>query len=190
MDYAQTLEELNITLNDTDSVTFTPEQKERALQKAWNDSYVVETVYDSTTIFATNTWNYPIPTTLTTVKDIFMPRSSLDAPETISSEAYDVSGGNIRLNAYGRRIFTNGDTLTIKGNKKLDYESDTLDTPALQEYVIALAGYNTLTLLTFQKANLFLKNDTTMGELITLRRELANEVKEYRSRLEKSYESA
>jgi hypothetical protein len=190
MDYQDTLDELNTTLNDNDNVTFTPEQKARALKKAWNDSFVVETVYDTTTTWANATWSYAVPIAMTTVKDILMPRSTLDAPEGVTSDAYEVSGGSIHFNPMAQRIFTVGDRLTIKGNKKLSWENDTLDTPALQEYVIALAGYNTLTLLSFQKANLFIKNDTSMSELIALRRELFNEVREYRSRLEKSYESA
>lgn len=190
MDYQDTLDELNTTLNDTENVTFTPEQKARALKKAWNDSFVVQPVFDSTTTFASSTWDYPVPTTLTTVTDVLMPRSTLEAPEYIDADFFEVSDGSVRFTPASSRFLNVGDTLTFKGNKKLSWATDTLDTPALQEYVIALAGYNTLTLLSYQKANLFLKNDTTLSELIALRRELFNEVKEYRSRLQKSFESA
>lgn len=48
MDYSDTYDELNITLGDNDDVTFTPEEKARALKKAWNDPYVVKVVWDST----------------------------------------------------------------------------------------------------------------------------------------------
>ena len=52
MDFNTTLEELNITLGDTDNVTFTQEEKIRALRKAWNDPYVVDVVYDSSLVFS------------------------------------------------------------------------------------------------------------------------------------------
>lgn len=51
MTFNETKEELDITLGDSEDVTFTPEEKTRALTKAWNDPYVVKTVWDTTTTF-------------------------------------------------------------------------------------------------------------------------------------------
>lgn len=189
MDYNETLDELNATLDDTEDVTFTPEQKQRALTKAWNDSHVVKTVWDTTLTFDQNTYQYTVPTALTTVKDIYISTSNttMDFPEPIDSDMWEVIDGNIQF--VGANIIPQGWTLYCKGNKKITVD-DTLDTTNLQEYVIALAGYNCLTALSYKKVNLFLKNDTTLSELIGLRRELGAEVKELRAKLQKDYEMA
>ena len=190
MDFDNTLEQLNITLGDTDNVTFTPEEKQRALKKAWNDQYVVATLWDNSLSFSRSNFQYTIPTSLTTVKDIYTNISGSTNPEPIPNDMWEVVDGKIQFNTDARYTIPEGQVLSIKGNYKIDPNFDTLDNVNLQEYVSALAGYNTLTLLTFKKANLFLKNDTTMSELIALRRELSNEVREFRLRLQKEYESA
>lgn len=192
MDYAESLQELNITLGDTGNITFTPEEKERALTKAWNDSYVIQTVYDDSSSFSAGTYNYNVPTGMTSVTDIFISpsNSTSDAPTSIDSDIYSVSEGSIRFRN-GANIYTSsGYGFTVKGYKKLDPDNDTLDTKSLQEYVIALAAYNTLTALQFKKANLFLKNDVTMAELISMRREYEREVIRLRGMLPRAFESA
>lgn len=193
MDYSETLEQLNITLGDTEDTTFTPEEKARALQKAWNDSYVVNQVVDSTLTFTKGTVSQAIPATLTTVTGISLsPSNSLtsDFPELIGTDNYDIVDGNIRWKNRANSIIPDTYTLYLIGNKKLDWNTDTLDTVNLQEYVLALAGYNTLSLLGYKKANLFLKNDLSMAELISLRRELKQEAMEYRAKLQRSFEGA
>lgn len=190
MDYDDTYSELNIRIGDTADVTFTPEEKASALHKAWNDSFVVKTVWDSTTVWAASTWSYPVPSTMDSVKDIYRAYSSSDSPLPISSDLYEIVDGNIRFRQNAERIFNAGDTVYIKGNKKLDYATDSLTTTNLQEYVLASAGFNTLSLLGYKKANLFLKNDTSMSELVTLRRELDTERKELRGKLLREWEGA
>lgn len=191
MDYDTTLEKLNITLGDTENVTFTPEEKQRALTRAWNDSYVVKVVWDSTLTFDSSVYQYAIPTSMDTVKGIYISasNSSSDNPDPINAGLWSVIDGNIHFNALAGRTIPTGYTLYIKGGKKLDPDTDTLDTAGLQEYVIALAGYNTLMLLGYKKANLFLKNDTSMGELITLKRDLRDDVREARAKLQRSFEA-
>jgi len=192
MNFADTLEQMNIELGDTNNVTFSVEEKTRALQKAWNDSSVVKVEWDSSLTFTTDTYQYSKPSGIDTVKDIYLSptNSGVDFPEPISSDLWEVVEDKIQFSPLANRIIPNGNTLYIKGNNKLDYTSDTLGTTNLQEYVIALGGYNTLTLLGFKKANLFLKNDTSMSELIALRREFKQDIKEYRTRLPKEYEGA
>lgn len=193
MDYADTLEQLNITLNDTDNVTFTPEQKARALQKAWNDSYVVEDVYDDSLSFTAGTNSYPLPSGFGAVADVgISPSNSLtsDFVSSIGEGLWETQGSNLVFRNNANSVLSSGYTLYLKGRKKLDWNTDTITTPNLQEYVIALAGVNTLTLLAYQKVNLFLKNDTTLGELVALKRELEQDVIRLRGRLQKSFESA
>jgi hypothetical protein len=192
MDFADTEDELNITLGDSGSVTFTPEEKQRALQKAWKDPYVVKTVWDISLTYDSQTYQYAVPTGVTTVKDIYLSPSNTayDPPEKIASDLWEVVDGYIQFKSLASSIIPQGNTLYIKGNYKYDYATDTITDNNTQEYVIALAGYNTLTLLGFKKANLFLKNDTTMGELVALRRELKQDVVEARGKLAREFEAA
>lgn len=191
MTFDETLDELNITIGDTEDVTFTPEDKIRALTKAWKDGYVVKTVLDSTLTFSVGTYQYAKPTAITTVKDIYISTSNntvTDPPTKIDKSLWEVVDGNIHFREAAYSLIPTGTTLYVKGNYKLTTD-DTLPTSELEEYVIALAGYNTLTVLTFKKANLFLKNDTTLSELIALRRELKQEVMEYRASQVREFES-
>lgn len=191
MTFAQSLSELNIILGDSSNITFTTEEKERALTRAWRDQYVVNTVWDETLSFTTDDATYSLPATLTTLKDIYLSRSntSQDFPEPIDSGLWDVVDGVIRFAPVANRIIPSGHTLYLKGNYKITTD-DTIDNVALEEYVLSLAGVNTLTLLGYKKANLFLKNDLTMGELVQLRRDLQQDVREARLRLQKEYEGA
>ena len=191
MDFNNTLTELNITLGDTDNVTFTPEEKIRALRKAWNDPYVVDVIWDSSLTFTSTVADYTLPDTLTSVKGIYISASNSDAdlPDPIDSSLWQVNGTTLTFSNKTTRVIPNGYTLHIKGNYKLDYAGDSLETVNLQEYVIALAGYNTLMLLGYKKANLFLKNDTSMSELITLKRDLKDDIRELRAKLQRSFEA-
>jgi hypothetical protein len=193
MDYDDTYEQMNITLGDSDDVTFTPEEKARALQRAWKDSYVVKRVQDSTLTFTTGTNSYAVPSTIDNITDISLsPSNSLttDFPETIPSDLWEVIDGYIKFKNQANSIIPSGYTLYLKGNYKYDYTADTLTGDSLQEYVIALGAYNTLTALAYKKVNLFLKNDTTLSELIALKRDLKQEVLELRAKLQRSYEGA
>lgn len=191
MDFSDTLDQLNITLGDSSNVTFAIEEKQRALQKAWNDSHVVDLSWDTSLIFDTQTYRYTVPTTLTTVKDIYISpsNSTSDEPEKIDSRLWEVVDGTIQFKNSANNVIPDGYRLYVKGNKKLDYNTDTITATNLQEYVIALGGYNTLAQLGYKKANLFLKNDTSMGELVTLKRDLKQDVTELKAKLPRSFES-
>lgn len=188
MDFSDLLDQINITLGDTADTTFTTEEKQRALTKAFNDPYVINDVWDTTGSFDVSNYQEPVPTNLTTVRDIGVKVSSTDFPQPISSDFYDIVGTNIHWTQGARYGLTDGTTIYVYGTKKLT-TSDTLSTVALQEYVTALASLETLTLLGFKKANLFLKNDTTMGELIALKRDLQKDVDRMRARFRVNVQS-
>lgn len=191
MTFAQSLDTLDTILGDAGDVTFTPEEKTRAMTRAWNDSYVVQTAWDESLTFTDTDYNYTVPATLKTIKDIYLSRSNDTGnfPEPISSELWEVVDGVLQFSPPANSVIPTGYTLYLKGNYKVTV-SDTIDDAGLEEYVLSLAGVNTLTLLGFKKANLFLKNDTSMGELIALKRELQQDVREGRLRLQKDYEGA
>ena len=189
MDYNDFYAELNIQLGDSADTTFTPEEKQRALDKAFKDSYVVEPVLDTTTVWAASTFSYPIPTTLTTITDVYYNYTADNSSSPINSNLYEVYGGNIVFRPLASNIFVSGSAVYLKGNYKYT-KNDTIPNGPLQEYILATAGFNTLSLLGYKKANLFLKNDTTMSEVIALRREFDAERKELRAKLQRAWESA
>ena len=193
MNYTESLAEVNLTLNDSDDTTFTPEQKARAVKKAWNDSYVVSDVTDNSLVFVTGTRSYAKPSGFTTVTGIGISASNNLAADFVSpvgTDLWTVQGSNIVFKNNANSVIPTGYVLYITGRKKLDWNTDTLDTTSLQEYVIALGSLNSLTLLSYTKVNLFLKNDTSLGEIIALKRELEQDVTRLRAKLASDFETA
>jgi hypothetical protein len=191
LSFSDGLTELDTILADSSNTTFSTAEKSRALTKAWNDPYVINIVWDTSLTYTQGTYQKTLPATLTTLKDIYLSPtgSTQPMPEPISNDLWEVVNGIIQFNQRTDNTIPNGYTLYLKGNYKLTV-NDPITPVNLQEYVMSLAGANTLTLLAHKKANLFVKNDVTMGELIGLRRELMSDVKERRARLIKEYESA
>lgn len=191
MNFDDTLDEMNITLGDSNNVTFTPEEKLRALQKAWKDPYVSNEVWDTTLSFDMNTYQYAKPATLDTITGIYIrPTGGTDSePANIGSNLWSVVGSNIQFSSGANNIIPQGFGLFIKGRKRLDYDSDTITDPTVQEYVIALGAYNTIPALMYKKANLFLKNDVTMAELIALKRELSTDISRLRGQLATDFQA-
>jgi hypothetical protein len=191
MDTTAALVTLDTILGDSGDITFSPAEKNRALTKAWNDSYVVTDGWDTSLTYTQGIYQYPLPASMTSLMDIYISPSGATQPfpEPIDGDMWELVSGKIQFNQRADNTIPNGYTLYLKGRYKLQ-TTDTIDDPTMQEYVLALAGFNTLTMLGYKKANLFVKNDTTMAELIGLRRELLAEVNEYRLRLPKQYESA
>lgn len=189
MDQTALLEELNIRLGDTDNFTFTPEEKTKALNEAINDDFVLSPVWDDTLVYSTGTYQYPLPPTITVVQDIYVkPDNSQDDPIKIGGDAWEVIKGALQFKSVLQPVPT-GYTLYLKGNYKYT-TSDTITETNVQEYVLNLAQFNCLKMLGIKKALRFLKNDTSMSEVIAIKRELEQAVRDYRKRMPTSWEAA
>lgn len=190
LSYADAQTTLNVILGDSSDTTFSSSEKQRALTRAWNDSFVVNEVWDDSLTYSTGTYQYTLPATLTTVQDIYLSTtgSSNPFPDPIDNSLWELINGKIQFNWKADNIIPDGYTLYVKGHYKLT-TSDSISDVNMQEYVLALAGVYTLTMLTHKKANLFTKNDVSMAELIGLRRELNNDVVDLRRRLRRQWES-
>lgn len=186
MTYAEVLEQVNIALDDTDNFTFTPEEKQRALDSAFKDKYVTKKVYDSSTTYSQSTLVYALPATITTVNNIEYLYSTY-APEPVGGDGWDVIDGYIHINKGYQYVIPNSSSLGIRGHYKYT-TSDTITESNMEEYVITLARYNTLGLLGNKKVNRFIKNDATMNEIIAMRRELQDDIREMRQEFARSYE--
>lgn len=187
MDFASALTTLNLRLGDTDNFTFTPEEKQQALTEAFNDQYVVVGGWDTSLTFTTGTYQYVLPTGVSSVRDIYIKRdNSQDYPEKIDSSLWEVTGGNIQFKP-GADVIPQGYTLYLSKNNKYT-TADTITETRLKEYILKLAQYNCLSMLGNKRAFRFLKNDTSMGELITMKRDVEQEVQKYRQRMPTRYQ--
>lgn len=182
---------LDTIIGDGASVTFSSSEKQRALTKAWNDAYVVNEVWDTSLTYSTGVYQYTRPATLSSIQDIYisLTGSSSPFPDPIDSSMWEDVNGKIQFNSLADRVIPGSYVLYLKGHYKLTTTDDVVNTN-MQEYVLALAGVYTLKMLTHKKANLFTKNDVTMGELITLKRDLQQDVTDLRRQLRTSWSSA
>lgn len=189
MTYEQLLAKLNIRLGDTDNFAFTTEEKEEALNEAFNDEHVVGTVWDSSLSFTHGTFQYARPSGIDVVTDIYIkPDNSEDEPEKIASDLWEVVGSNIHFKA-GAKVIPEGYTLYVKGRTKYDVD-DTITETRLQEFILNMAQLHCLNMYGTKKALKFIKNDTSMSEIIAFKRELERKVAGYKARVPRSYENA
>lgn len=180
MTFAEALVNLNIDLNDTDNFTFTAEEKTRALEEAWRDSYNTANVWDETTTYSSSTYSYAIPASIKVVKGLYYKDASTSFPSPIDSSAWESIDGYIKISPEYQYAFIDGSTLVFKGTKQVT-TTDNIAEDRI-EYILKLAHLNTLRRLGAQKANRFLKNDTSMAEIIALRTALERDIAQERRR--------
>lgn len=184
MDFTTALDELNIILGDSDDFTFTPEEKTRALTEAWRDRYVALPA-NATNTYSVNSRTYTF-TGLNTIKNIEY--NTADAwGRQLPGSAYTLENGVVYIDYDFRYSIPDGATLTAFGYSHPD-TATSLSGDNVIEYVLAVAQYNTLKLLGAKKTNKFLKNDTTMADIINQRRELERDILVKRQALQRSYE--
>lgn len=190
MNEAALLAELNIRIGDTDNFTFTSNEKTSALTEAFNDDYVVKDKWDTTLTFDTGTYQYAKPSDVDVVLDIYLrPDNSQDEPEKIDSSLWEVIGSNIHFKNYASNIIPDGYTLYLRAKTKYDSD-DTIIETNLQEYILTLAQLRLYKIMLNKKSMRFLKNDTSVAEIVAIKRDLEQDVIRYRQRLPKSYQVA
>lgn len=191
MDFDALLAKLNIRLGDTDNFAFTTEEKTELLTEAFEDEYVIKQVYDDSLTFDTSTYQYARPSGLTTVTGIAykISASTTDFPETIGAGVWSMVGDNIQFQTIASRIIPQGYTLYLTGNYKYTVD-DTVTEPRIQQYILNLAQLNAMDGVGLKKVLKFIKNDTSMADIIVLRRELERKVAKYRARMPRAFEVA
>jgi hypothetical protein len=191
LDFTTAQTTLNTIIGDSADTTFSSSEKQRALTKAWNDSYVVNEVWDTSLSYSTGVYQYTRPAGLSSIQGIYISvtGSTQPFPDPIDSSLWEEVNSKIQFSSRVDSLIPGGSVLYLKGHYKLT-TADNISNINMQEYVLALAGVYTLKMLAHKKANLFTKNDVTMSELIGLKRDLQQDVVELRRRLRTAWESA
>ena len=173
-------------MGDSDNFTYTPEEKEDALTEAIRNDYVRKEEW-ADFVYSTGTYQYPLPAGVTVVADLYIkPDNNADEPQKIDSNLWEVVKGNIHMKQ-ARRFIQDGYTIYVKGHDKYA-DDDSIAEESLQEYILNLAQLKLLRMLGVKKSLRFLKNDTSMAEIVAIKRELEAEVREYRRRQPTAWE--
>lgn len=186
--FAQALVQLKLLTSQTTNFTFSDDELTQALQEAWNNTYVCTTVLDSTTTYTAGTYTYPIPASISVPTEILFHPTTSDPLVPISKDLYMIVDGTIIFVDNVRNWLYDTYTLYIKGRRKLT-TSDSLTTSPLVNYVLSLAAYTLLKRLGYKHTFQFLKNDTSMADIINARRDMQQDVLTYKQALLREYES-
>jgi hypothetical protein len=114
--------------------------------------------------------------------------TSTDPMQQIDRRLYKIINGTIYFVDDVTRWLDDTYTLYIKGRYKLA-TTDSLTTDNLVNYVISLAAYLLLKRLSYKMTLLFLKNDTTMGDIINARRDMQADMLMYKQALLREFEA-
>lgn len=173
------LTQLNLMLNDGNNFALSVDQKNLNIQTAMQDQYAVTPVWDNSLTFSISQYQYALPATVTTVSDVYLERDVSQFPEAVSRELWEVVAGNLQFNNIAHWTIPDTYPLWLKGYYKVKVTDNVTDT-ALQNYILSLAGWLSLRSLSYTKLTTFLRNDTTIAELIQSRNEMFADVLEFR----------
>lgn len=174
--------DLNNILGDTNNFALSITQKTQNLTQAFNDKYAVTPVWDNSLTFSINTYQYALPADITTVSDVYLERDVSQFPEYIGRDLWEVINGNLQFNNIAHWTIPDQYPIWLKGYYKVQ-TTDTINDVGLQNYILSLAGWYCLRNLTYTKLGSFLRNDTTIAELLNSRKEMFSDVMEFRRQL-------
>jgi hypothetical protein len=187
--FAQALTQLTTFTSQTSNFTFNSDELTQALQSAWNDTYTGKITTDSSLSFAPGTWQYTLPSTLTTIREISIIRVPGVSPERISSDTYEVVDGVLTFNSLIDNFLGTTYTLYIKGFYKLA-TTDSLTNVRQINYVINLAAEILLNNLVLKRTFVFLRNDTQLSDIVRALQVVQGQVLRYKQAIHREFESS
>lgn len=182
MPFQDFINQLNLMLGDSSNFALTSDQKNQAMTQAFNDKWAVTPVWDNSLTFSISQYKYPLPATVTTVSDVYLERDVSQFPEWIGRDLWEVINGNLQFNNVAHWTIPDTYPLWLKGYYKIQ-TTDTVNDTSLQNYILAVAGWICLRNLTYTKINSFLRNDTTVSELLATRKEMLNDIMLWRQQI-------
>lgn len=196
--FTEALAALKILTSQTANFTFTNDELTLALTTAWMDGFVTTEAYDSSLTYVPGTYIYTIPTSMRTVKEVYIilpsgsqtspPFATGNYPGPISSDLYEIINGSIYFRDITQMYMDNNYTLYLKGNYKLQ-TSDSLPTENLVNYVLWLSADTLMNQLLLKSVFVFLRNDTTVAAIQAAKKITETQVLTYKQRLQRSFES-
>jgi hypothetical protein len=175
--------------NQLNLFTFTIDQITQALTQAWQDSYVVTSLWDDSLTYIQGTWQYALPENVRVVRGIYTKKNETSYPEPISTDLYEIVGTNIQFRPQVQNFLTDNTTLYLKSSYKL-LTADSLPTENMINYVLSLATFLMLKQLSFMKVFVFLRNDTSLADIINTRKDIQMEMLQFRQALQRDFEGS
>lgn len=151
-------------VRDVAATTWTDDEVTEAMTQALdNDQYVLQKTRDTSLETTARQVTYPLPDGFMSVDSISIDWYEDGFGLKLDRTSWEIDDTNIYFN---RRIMNlpDGKPLILWGMKKLS--STDLIPDRYQNYILHLASISLLEDLTFSKTGKFLKNDTTMGEIM------------------------
>lgn len=182
--------QLKIMTTQTANFTFTDDELTQALTTAWQDSFVGNVVWDTSLSYTAGTYQYTLPSTVTTVRELYYVASgsSVDYPQKISQDLYEIVNGKLQFFQIMQNFVGTSAPLYIKGWYKLT-TSDSLVTDTLINYVLSNGAYILLRSLMLKRTFVFLRNDTTMQDIRLARDDMRTDMLTYKQHLLREFES-
>lgn len=170
---------LNTKLSDDQDKTFTSSEKDEFLVSAYNDAsnFIIDRDTSLTTV--SQQYNYTLPTGFTAPTDIFIDLDSDGVGYKIPTNQYNVINGVVYFS--NSLSLTPNCTLILFGKNKLDTTDSLPD--FLQDYVLTLAQIEAYEFMKNKYSTRFLKNDVSMGELVTSLNQLEQKAEMLRKNL-------
>ncbi len=184
LDSTEMLTRLNTRLSDSSDKTFTSSEKEEFLNAAYNDADVYIIDRDDTLSTIADQRNYASPFEEPT--DIFIDTAGDGVGNRLDRGTYDVINGTIYFQNI--RTLPSSTDLIVWGKSKLTTDDDVPD--FLQEYVLTLAQIFAYEFMKNKYATRFLKNDVSMGELLSSLSQLEQRAGQLRKNLNNRREIA
>lgn len=186
--FSQALTQLKLLTSQTANFTFTDNEITQALQTAWQDSFAGNIAFDSSLTYSLTQFQYTLPTTITTVRELYIQKASDKNPEKISQDLYEVINGVITFNAFAQNFLSDTFTIYIKGFYKLQL-TDSLTTDVQVNYVLYLAADLLLNQLILKRAFVFLRNDTTSRDIAEAEAMISKKVLQYKQKILREFEA-
>lgn len=180
--------ELATLTSQTANFTFNDDELTQALQTAWNDTFVCDSVLDSSLTFTDGVWEYTVPINVSVVQELMYRRTTTDGLERLDPSLYEITNGQILFTPRAGSWLITGMVIYVKGRIKLTTD-DELDTSNLVNYVLYLAAQLLLTQLLFKAAFVFLRNDVSVIDIDRSLQVIDQRVIRYKQALAREFES-
>lgn len=187
--FAQALVQLKLLTSQTANFTFSDDELTQALQEAWNNSYVCKTVLDNSLTFIPGTYSYTQPATISALMDVMYLPDSTGPMQPIARDLWQVINGTIYFTDNVQNWLNDNVPIYLKGKYKL-LTTDSLTTTIVVNYVLSLAAYLLLKRLSYKMTFQFLRNDTSMGDIINARRDMQADMLTYKQALHRQFQGA